>query len=231
MGGHDLGAQGEHAGGGDLEAGDVEDLGADVRVEPVEAEVGGVDDARGGGARLARGHGETELLVLVGGGDEVVGMGFDADGDAQHHRRDDALGRGDGLETVDLVEAVDDDPSHPVVEGVLEFGDGLVVPVQAHARPGDSGGAGDHHLSERARVESQSGLVHPPGHRRAEERLARVEDVGAGKPVLRGECGRVRLAEELCAGDEVVDVEDERRRAEAFGEVGHGVTGDSEDAV
>lgn len=106
---------------------------------------------------------------------------------------------------------------------------GRTAPVMLRLTPGVH--ASTHEYIATAHEDQKFGLVHPPGHRRAEERLARVEDVGAREPVLRGECGRVRLTEELCAGDEVVDVEDECRRAEAFGEVGHGVTGDGEDAV
>src|SRR5699024_4564868 len=167
--GHDLGAEAQHPGGGDLEAGDVEDLRADVRVEAVEAQMGGVGDLLRSACRGSVGQGQAELLVFVGGGDEVVGVCLDAHGHSQHDRGQDSPGPGDRVEPVDLVEAVDEDPPDPVVEGVFEFGDRLVVPVQAHPVAGDPGGASDHHLPQRAGVEAETGLVHPAGHRGAQE--------------------------------------------------------------
>ena len=101
--------------GGHLEPGGVEDLAADVGVQPEQLEPVAV--RRGCGDRLgglAAGEREAELLVLVGGRDELVGVRLDADGDADHDRRADAELGGDGGEPVDLLERVDDDPAHAV---------------------------------------------------------------------------------------------------------------------
>ena len=71
----------------DLEAGRVEDLRADVRVQADAARSPG-SAARGRTAsrRLAAGEREAELLVLVRGRDELVGVRLDADRDAHQHR-------------------------------------------------------------------------------------------------------------------------------------------------
>jgi len=58
----------------------VEDLRADVAVQADEFErVRVLQDASDGLGRRAAGEGEAEFLVLVRGGDELVGVGLDAD--------------------------------------------------------------------------------------------------------------------------------------------------------
>ena len=74
----DLGEQAEHAPGRDLEARRVEDLRADVAVQPAQLEAGPREHpADRLGARRRRQR-EAELLVLVRGRDELVGVRLDA---------------------------------------------------------------------------------------------------------------------------------------------------------
>ena len=84
--GDDLPEQPDHPVRGDLEPGRVEDLRADVRVQ---ADQRAARAARHPADRLGgvpAGEREAELLVLVRGGDELVGVRLDADGDPDHHR-------------------------------------------------------------------------------------------------------------------------------------------------
>ena len=71
--------------GRDLEACGVEDLRADVRVQPDQPQRGQLEDAAYGLLGGAGGERETELLVLVGGGDELVGVRLDADRNPHQH--------------------------------------------------------------------------------------------------------------------------------------------------
>ena len=60
---------------------------------------------------LPAGEAETKLLVLMGGGDVFVSVGFDPDSDPDHdrcHHRQSLGGRGHPL---DLFEGVDHDPA------------------------------------------------------------------------------------------------------------------------
>ena len=63
---------------------------------------------------VAGGDREAELLVLVRGGDVLVGVRLDAGGHPDHHPRRCSPARAvTVLEPLDLVEGVDDDPAHP----------------------------------------------------------------------------------------------------------------------
>ena len=99
---------------GDLEAGRVEDLRADVAVQPGQrAGAGSATTRRGGLERVAGGQREAELLVLVRGRDELVGVRLDAHGRPDQHRHGRApaghAAARQGHQPVDLVEGVDDD--------------------------------------------------------------------------------------------------------------------------
>src|SRR4051812_36548183 len=76
----DLPEQPDHRVRGGLEAGGVEDLRADVAVQPGELERRLPDDPHGGGQRVTGGQREAELLVLVRGRDGLVRVRLDADG-------------------------------------------------------------------------------------------------------------------------------------------------------
>ena len=125
------GVQAQHALGGDLEARRVEDLRADVGVQPdqVERRLGGDRPHRPRG--LALGDREAELLVLVRGGDVLVRVRLDAGGHPQQHRLHDAAARGDRSQPLDLDVGVDDDPADTDLDRALELGDALVVAVEA----------------------------------------------------------------------------------------------------
>ena len=126
----------------------------------------------------AAGERQPELLVLVGGRDVLVGVRLDADGDPQQHRHATAVPAPGLGHPGDLVDAVDDDPADAGRHRPVDLGIALVVAVQAdslrrHPRP-----QGDRQLAAAAGVDRQPVLDHPARDGGAEERLARVVDVG-----------------------------------------------------
>ena len=143
-------------------------------------------------------------------------------------RDDTELGRDRG-DALDLVEGVDDDAAHAVVEGVADLGDALVVAVQADPVAGDAGALGHGELAAGAHVEVQALVMDPPRDLGAEEGLARVEDVGATRQAV--EHLGIRLLELPCARTEVVLVDDVCRCAELARQLGDADPADREDAV
>src|SRR5690606_7784222 len=115
--GVDPGEEGAEAPRGDLEARGVEDLRPDVGVQADQADVLGGEQAphRLGGGPVA--HGQPELLVVVRGGDELVGVRLHPGGDPDQDLGDAAPFGGQPLQAVDLVEGVDDDPAHAHGQG------------------------------------------------------------------------------------------------------------------
>ena len=196
----------------DLEARGVEDLGADVGVQAAQVE--GRRVARGSrrtaSAAWPAGEREAELLVLVGGGDELVGVRLDADGDPHHHRRAHAeLGRDRG-DPVDLVERVDDDPAdaglqrRPISASLLLL---PCKPIRSAGNPARSATASSPPV-QMSRLSPSSATQRATA--RAQERLARVVDVAAAAAVeRRGE----RVAERPGPRAEVVLVQHVRRGA------------------
>jgi hypothetical protein len=92
---------------------------------------------------------------------------FDAGSDAQEH-----LGAGiELLESVEFVEAVDDNAADADFDGAGQLGVGLVVAVEHHAVWGDPGIEGDVQLAPGGDVDSHAFFVHETGHGRAQERL------------------------------------------------------------
>ena len=127
-------------------------------------------------SRGAAGDREAELLVLVRGGDVLVGVRFDPGGDPDHDPRTDAeLGR-QPAEPGDLVERVDDDPADPGGEALAQFVDALVVAVQADP------------------VERRRRPVAPRrAHRRCRRRCRDLPRSPSGRPRSRGTtCRRSR---------------------------------------
>ena len=208
--------QPEDATSRDLEAAGVVDLAADVGVQTQQGQVCRVlQDATNRLCRLPPGEAEAELLVLVGGGDVLVGVGLDADGDPDHDRSHDAESLGRRGHPVDLLEGVDHDAAHPVSERSLDLGNALVVAVKADQVSRKSGADRHCQLSAGADVEVQAFFVDPPCHGGAQERLARVVDVGATAEILEGVVEGV--LELPCARAEVVLVNDVCRCAELAG--------------
>ena len=139
--------------------------------------------------RVAGGQREAELLVLVRGGDELVGVRLDADGRADQHRHRRAAGRHAAArqrhQPVDLVEGVDDDVPDPGVDGQLQLDQRLVVAVQRDPLGREAGGQREGELVAAAGVQVQAVVGDPAGDLAAEERLRRVVDVGAGEGVAK----------------------------------------------
>ncbi len=111
----------ENAGRGLAEAGDAEDLRTDMTVQPGEHQTGDLADARD--RLLCLRERETELLVLVGRGEEVVGLGVHAADHADQHALARTGARRDRCEPFDLDGAVDDDRPDADLDGTLELGD------------------------------------------------------------------------------------------------------------
>ncbi len=107
---------------GDLEPGGVEDLRADVGVQPGQLERRLAQDPAGGLGGVAARQREAELLVLVRGGDELVGVRLDAHRGAEVDALPHPALRREGREPLDLHERVDDDGAHAGVEGGRELG-------------------------------------------------------------------------------------------------------------
>ena len=216
-----LGVQREHPPGRHLEAGRVEDLAADVAVQPEQVEARCVEHPAYGVEGLAVADREAELLVLVGGGDVLVGVRLDAGGHAHHDGLGPAEPLGDLGQPLDLLEGVDDDPADAEGDRLLELGQALVVAVEADPGHVEAGPLGHRQLAAGADVEVEPLLRGPAGGGGAEERLAGVEDVVVGEG----------LAEGTGAGPEVGLVEDVRRRAVLRDQVGEAHSPDAEDTV
>ena len=239
--GLDLGEELEHASGRQPEALGLEDLGPDVAVHAQQVDrLGRQGRGHGDGGRRAAGHiavpvgggrgqGEPELLVLVRGGDEVVGVRVHARGQPEHHGGAAAgLGRERG-QVGELVERVHDDPAHARLEGGAQLGVRLVVAVQADVGRVDAGGQRDRQLAAGGGVHAQALLGRPAGGGEGEHGLAGVVDVRS--PAQVGERGVEALAERAGAGAEVVLVHHEQRRAELRGERARAQALDGELAV
>jgi len=219
LAGH-LGPEAEQRFGGETVRGVVEHLGTDVAVEAEEVEGGMVHDGAGGGERGPRRDGEPELLVLVPGGDELVGAGVDAGGDAEEGRGDDVELRGDPADQVHLVEGVDDDPAHAVGQRGADLAGGLVVAVQGDALGGHAAGQADRQFATAGGVEAEAVVPGELHHRDAGEGLGGVVHVRAREATLRDEVDAGGLRPLADASGQVGEVEDERRGSPLRREVG-----------
>jgi hypothetical protein len=151
---------------------------------------------------VAAGEGEAELLVLVGGRDELVRVRLDSNGGAHEHVLLDPTVGTELREPVDLDEGVDHDPTDAGVQGRGQLGDRLVVAVQQDPVPREACAQRDRQLAAGADVEAESFLLDPPGHGRAEERLRRIEHLSPAE----------RVAVVAAALPQVGLVQEERRR-------------------
>ena len=157
------------------------------------------------------GESEPELLVLVRCGKEVVGFGVDTAIDTNEHGLHDAGSFRDGSETLDLLEAVDDDRADTDSDRLLELGDTLVVAV--HPDPGRVGTCchGDGEFTTAGDVDSEAGIGDPAHHLCAQERLPGVIDPRR-YPVTR-RSGRERLTSTQCMSAHLALVQYIERRA------------------
>ncbi len=171
--------QADHPVGGDLEAADVEDLRADVAVQAHQPEVVGGEHPPHRGHRRAVGQRQPELLVFVGGGDELVGVRFDADGDADQHVLDDAGLARDGVESLDLDHRIHHDVRDAGLDGSGQLGDRFVVAVQRDSLGREVGMQRDRQFAAGADVQRQAFLVDPARDLTAQEGLSGIVHVGA----------------------------------------------------
>ena len=207
---------------GQLEAVDIEDLRADVAVQSDQTQVVGREDPPHRVHRRAAGQRQTELLVLVRGGDELVGVGFHADGDPNENILDNAGGTGDLVESFDLDHRVEHDVTDTGLDGHGQLVDGFIVAVQSDSLGREAGMQGDGELAAAGDVERQALFVDPARDFGAQERLCGVADVFAAAE---------RSSDLAAARPEVVLVDDKDRGAELGGDFGDGHAGDRDNAV
>lgn len=172
--------------------------------------------------RPVRGQREPELLVLVRGGDELVGVRLHADRHPDHHRLPDTPVAGHLVQPGDLEERVQHDGADPGRHALFEFRHGLVVAVHGDALGREPGPQRDGQLAAAAHVQGEPLGGDPPGHLGAQERLRRV--------VHRARLA-VGLGELPAAGTEVGLVQHEQRRAVARGQLPDVHAGDLHRAV
>ena len=183
--------------------------------------VGGVYPSHGPHGVAGRQR-ESELLILVSGGDVFVGVGFDADGHPNHHVLHDSGTAGDGIEAVDLGHRVHHHVTDAGLDRVGEFIDRFVVAVQGNPVGGEPGMKRDGKFAAAGNVQREPLISHPSGDLRTQERLGRIVHV-----VPATEC-RGHLA---AAAAEVVLINDEQWRPELLGKFGHGDSGDTHHTV
>ncbi len=163
-----------HRSKGGSEGIDQEHLRTDVEVDPLEANPGvgsGGGNRRGGSAARQR---ESELGVVLPGGDVVVGVGLDPGGDAQKHVEDMPGAVVDPADSLQFVEAIDDQPPRPGGGCLLELGFALVVAMNDQPVSRDTCLENDVHLSARSNIDLHLLLVGQSGHRQTEEGLAGI---------------------------------------------------------
>src|SRR5674476_32285 len=153
--------QPEHAAGRHLEAAGVEDLAADVGVQTQQGQACRVaQDATNRLGRLPAGQAEAELLVLVRGGDVLMGVRLDTDRDPDHDRCHDTESLGGAGHPLDLLEGVDHDAGDPVTKCRLDLGDALVVAVYTDPPAGQAGGRIGVHGNNKSVAEIEAALRH-----------------------------------------------------------------------
>ena len=138
---------------------DVEDLRADVRVQPAQLELGPSASTRRTASRgAALGQREAELLVLVGGGDVLVRVRLDArpsPGAAPAARTPAASATASRAGRSRSSESTTIRPM-PASSAALDLGVALVVAVQADPLPGDAGRAAPPPARRRCRCRARA---------------------------------------------------------------------------
>ena len=115
---------------GEFEAGDVEDLRTDMAVQTHQSQVLRLEHPADGVQCRTAGQRQPELLVLVCGGDELVGVRLDTDRETNEDILDDARLPRDGIEALDLDHRVQNDMADTGFDRCRQFGDGFVVAVE-----------------------------------------------------------------------------------------------------
>ena len=158
----DVAQQTDHTVRGKFEAADIEDLRADVAVQAHQSEMIGGEDPPNCGHRRAVGQRQPELLVFVGRGDELVGVGFDTDRDADQHILDNARLTRDGVEALDLGHRVHHDMSDSGLDRRGQFRHRFVVAVQRDPLRRKVGIQCDRQFAPGADIQREAFLVDPP---------------------------------------------------------------------
>ena len=166
---------------GHLEAGRVEDLRADVRVHADQVQRAVAEHPAYRLERVPGRQRETELLVLVRGRDELVGVRLHADGRPDQHRLPHAALLRQPRQPGDLHERVQHHPADAGVQRPLQLGDRLVVAVQGDPVRRYAGAQRRGELAAGAHVQAEALLCHPAQHRGGAERLRRVVHVGVAE--------------------------------------------------
>src|SRR5690625_2591509 len=165
---------------GEFEAGQVKDLGSDMRVQPQKLQFRAPNDGLQCRERGARRNREPKFLVLMSGGNELVGRGRDAGRHAHHYGyRDSPLARNRG-DAIYLFHRVDDDAARARVNGPLQLGNRLVVAMDSQIFTGNSRAQRDRQLSPGRYVQAQALFGHPAGDRYRQEGLGCVIDIDFG---------------------------------------------------
>ena len=137
----------------ELETVHVEDLGADVAVQAHQSQVVGGEDASNRFHGDAARQRESELLVLVRRGDELVRVSLHADGHANQYVGDDATLARQAVEALDLHHRVQHDVTDTGLECRVEFVEALVVAVQRDSLCREARVKGDRELTTGTDVE------------------------------------------------------------------------------
>ena len=225
-----LGQQRDHHLGHALEGARVEDLGADVGLDPQppDARLPGEEPERG--VELAAAQVEPELGIFLARADELVRVGLDAGGDAQEDVHGVAVDVREGEQQPQLVEVVHVDAADADGEGAKQLLGRFVVALQHAGRGGHASLQGRVQLAGRDDIEAQPFLVHERMDGHHGEGLAGVEHPAAGRVVgpERLDVGPARDANGLLVEHEqgrTVDADEVARRAAADDELAQPVAG------
>lgn len=206
-----LGQQLHHPAGRDLESRHIENLRPDVAVNSDELQAIQLQRTAHGLRRLSAGQRDTELLVLVRGRDEFMGMRLDTDRDPDLHPLPLAEPLRDMRDPHHFLERVEHDPPDARLHGPGDFLGALVVPVQRDPLGRHSGRQRRGQLAPGTDIEVQPLLMQPPHNGPGQKSLPGVEHIGVrAESVLPGPAAR----------PEIVLVQEIRRGTEFLGERG-----------
>ncbi len=194
---------------------------------PTNARPGKLADPRDGGRGILQC--EAELLILVRGREEVVGLGVDTAVDAEQHALRGAPSLDDRGEALDLDQAVDDDRAHAGLDGLLELGDALVVAVEPEAGRVGARGEGHGELTAAAHIDREALFGDPAHDLGAEERLAGV--VHARLHAVKGRRGAEGVESASRVRAHLVLVHHIQRCAESLAQRGRGYAAELQHAV
>ena len=195
---------------------ELEDLRADVGVQPDQLQLLGGEDALDRLRRQPVLQAEPELGVELAGGDVVVGRGLDPRGDTDQHR---LRFLEQPLAALDLVERVEDQVADASAGGEEDLRVGLVVAVHVDAVGVEAGAERHVQLAAGGDVDREPLLGEEPVGGGAGQRLAGEEDLKVGGAAVEG------IAVGAGAGADVVLGVDVGGGAELLGQLDHVAAG------